>query len=265
MSNMTIKNRSATSGIKVLLLLLLPAAGLLTGGCSQPNPGNTEETSQTGTEVKTSGPISQPDSSKAEVLVLDESKSEQELRNPWSPDGIEDFVLIERSGKKVTKADLLGKPWVACFIFTNCVGPCLNISKQMHELQDWVKNTDVRLVSFSVDPQNDTPERLRAYADILAADKDRWLFLTGDKETIYRLVRKDFKTTAVESTAGPIHTSNIFHIDEQGRIIGKYNAVKEDEIAELRRVLQKGSTRKTQPVPAEKPPRENASQSSEGR
>jgi protein SCO1/2 len=75
----------------------------------------------------------------------------------WDPAGIEDFSLTEAHGKTVTKADLLGKPWVACFIFTRCVGPCPLVSEQMQAIQTRLKGFDLRLVSFSVDPDRDTP------------------------------------------------------------------------------------------------------------
>ena len=78
----------------------------------------------------------------------------------WDPAGIEEFSLTEAHGQTVTKADLLGKPWVACFIFTRCLGPCPVVSEQMQTIQNRLKGFDVRLVSFSVDPERDTPEVL---------------------------------------------------------------------------------------------------------
>ncbi|MCH7688378.1 MAG: SCO family protein, partial [Planctomycetes bacterium] len=233
---------------------------VFSGGCSRTNSGDvSQENTQTKQE---SGPISQPDSSAAKVLVLDEGKSEEELRSPWDLNGIKDFELIERSGKKVTKADLLGKPWVACFIFTNCVTHCLDISKRMNELQDWVKESDVLLVSISVDPKNDTPQRLRGYADNLAADEHRWLFLTGDKDVIYRLASEDFKTSVGEYSGEPFHTNNLYHIDEEGRIIGKYNAMSEEEMNALKRKLRNSSAEETEKEAAGKQPLKNGTSSS---
>jgi len=232
----------------------------LPGGCSGTNSG---DASQENTKTKqASGSISQPNSSNAKVLVLDEKKSEEELRSPWDLNGIGDFELIERSGKKVTKADLLGKPWVAGFIFTNCVTHCAVISKRMNELQDWVKDSDVLLVSISVDPKNDTPQRLRGYAENMAADEHRWLFLTGDKDVIYRLAQKDFKTTVGEYAGEPFHTSNLYHIDEKGRIIGKYNSVSEEEMNALKQILRKSPAEETQQADPQKPSLKNETSSS---
>ena len=264
MSIMTIHNRRTLQGWGILLGTLLLAVSVSFGGCSRTNSGDvSQENAQT---QQLSGPMSQPDSSDAKVLVLDEGKSEEELRSPWDLHGIKDFELIERSGKKVTKADLLGKPWVACFIFTNCVGPCRIISKRMNELQTWVKESDVLLVSISVDPKNDTPERLRGYADNMAADEHRWLFLTGDKDVIYRLARDDFETSVGELAGEPFHTNNLYHINEEGCIIGKYNALIEEEMNALKQKLRDSSAEETEKEAAEKQSlNHEASSSSEDR
>src|SRR5437016_9783336 len=107
---------------------------------------------------------------------------------------VPDFAFIERSGQSVTRADLLGKVWIASVIFTRCVDECPLVSSHMARLQDvFAAEPDVRLVSITVDPAYDTPEVLTRYAQSFAAQPQRWLFLTGDKATIYRLVREGFR------------------------------------------------------------------------
>jgi protein SCO1/2 len=94
----------------------------------------------------------------------------------------------------MTRADLLGKAWIAGVIFTRCVEECPLVSSHMARLQDALATEpDVRLVSITVDPAYDTPEVLTHYAQSFAAQPQRWLFLTGDKATIYRLVREGFR------------------------------------------------------------------------
>src|SRR5437867_913183 len=84
---------------------------------------------------------------------------------------VADFALTERSGETVHRADLLGKVWVAAFGFTRCTGPCPQVSGTMARLQaELAGQPDVRLVSFSVDPDHDTPEVLREYAQRFGAD-----------------------------------------------------------------------------------------------
>jgi cytochrome oxidase Cu insertion factor (SCO1/SenC/PrrC family) len=113
---------------------------------------------------------------------------------------VPDFTLIERSGQSVTRANLLGKVWIASIIFTRCVEECPLVSNHMARLQDtFAAEPNVRLVSITVDPAYDTPEVLTRYAQSFAAQPQRWLFLTGDKATIYRLVREGFRLGLIDS------------------------------------------------------------------
>lgn len=167
---------------------------------------------------------------------------EQQPAVPWDPQGIEDFSLTERSGKTITKADLVGRPWVACFVFTRCAGPCPRVTSQMRQLQDKLSGTNVQLVTFDVDPEHDTPEVLRQYAETWTADPERWWFLTGEKRALYHLIHHSFKMP-VQETLGEdrkpgfeiIHSTNLMHVDAGGRVQGKYNATDD---AEVQRLLQ---------------------------
>ncbi len=104
------------------------------------------------------------------------------------------FALIERSGKEITLKDLGGRVWVADFIWTRCPDVCPLMSGLMARLQtEFADEPKFRLVSISVDPEYDTPAVLARYAARYRADADRWLFLTGDKEAIYSLVREGFQ------------------------------------------------------------------------
>lgn len=117
---------------------------------------------------------------------------------------VPEFALLERSGQLVTKTDLLGKVWVVDFIFTNCVEACPLLSSRMSELQTaFASEADFRLVSITLDPKRDTPETLTAYAAYLKADPQRWLFLTGDKDRIYRLARQGFYLNVVDPADAP--------------------------------------------------------------
>lgn len=162
----------------------------------------------------------------------------------WDPAGVEDFSLVECHGQTVTKADLLGKPWVACFIFTRCAAgnACPRVSEQMKLLQDRLKGVDVRLVTITVDPDVDTPEVLLQYAQQRNADPEKWLFLTGDKEAIFRLIRRSFRMIvddAPDPTPGfeVIHSLELMHVDDKGVVRGRYNAQDDVAMAKLRRVL----------------------------
>jgi len=128
---------------------------------------------------------------------------------------VPDFALIERSGQSVTRADLFGKVWIASVIFTRCVDECPLVSNHMARLQEALAaEPDVRLVSITVDPAYDTPEVLARYAQSFAAQPQRWLFLTGDKVTIYRLVREGFRLGLVDPDE-PVQPSAV---PEAGRV-----------------------------------------------
>ena len=103
------------------------------------------------------------------------------------------FSLTERSGRTVTAADLRGKPWVADFIFTRCGNVCPILSTRLARLQG-----AVQLVSFSVDPDHDTPGVLQEYAGRFHADSTGWLFLTGDRDAMDQLILKGFDLSVAQ-------------------------------------------------------------------
>ncbi|MEX2288051.1 MAG: SCO family protein [Planctomycetaceae bacterium] len=164
----------------------------------------------------------------------------------WDPAGVPDFELVERSGRKVTRADLLGRPWAVCFIFTRCAGPCPKITGQMRLLQDRLQDEDVRLVTITVDPEHDTPERLQKWANQFDADPEKWLFLTGDRVAIHRLINDSFRMPVQEmfgeerkAGAEFVHSANILLVDAHGRVINKFNAQIDTEMVALYKALKK--------------------------
>jgi cytochrome oxidase Cu insertion factor (SCO1/SenC/PrrC family) len=107
---------------------------------------------------------------------------------------VPEFALIDQRDRAVRRADLIGKVWIASFIFTDCPDECPLMTAEFARLQsDLAHLTDLLLVSISVDPERDSPAVLAQYAERFHADPGRWLFLTGDKGAIYRLVREGFR------------------------------------------------------------------------
>jgi protein SCO1/2 len=144
---------------------------------------------------------------------------------------VPEFSLLERSGKKVALADLRGQVWIADFIYTTCQDTCPMQSAAMGKLQEkWADKPNLKLVSFSVDPERDTPAVLARYADRFRAHGDRWLFLTGDKNQITQLVQGGFRLSAVALTDGPSQESVIMHsprfvlVDGNSEIRGYYDS-----------------------------------------
>ena len=146
------------------------------------------------------------------------------------------FQLTNQDGRLFGSTQLKGKIWIADFIFTMCPGPCPMISSRMSELQKPLKDTDIHLVSVSVDPEHDTPKILRGYAEKLQAQPQRWDFLTGSKEAIYNLSRNGFKLAIADGsteTGTPVHSTRMILVDRRGEIRGYYDALAPDAITKL--------------------------------
>lgn len=146
------------------------------------------------------------------------------------------FSLTNQNGQPFGSSDLANKIWIADFVFTSCPGPCPMISSRMSELQKPLANTDVHLVSFTVDPDKDTPEVLRGYAEKLHAQPGRWDFLTGKKSAIYEISQKGFKLAVAEGaddTGLPVHSTRMVLVDRHGQIRGYYDGTAADSVTKL--------------------------------
>lgn len=114
------------------------------------------------------------------------------------------FSMTDQGSKPVTNESFRGSPWAAAFVFTRCPMACPRVTNAMRGVQEDAKrrNVPLRFVSFTVDPEFDTPEVLRKYAESYRADLSSWSFLTGDASTIRRTAEQGFKI-AVEGTSDP--------------------------------------------------------------
>jgi protein SCO1 len=158
-------------------------------------------------------------------------------------DPVPAFSLTNRDGRGVRLQDLKGKPWIADFVFTRCPASCPLMTARMARLEKELPGDldDVKLVSFSVDPEHDTPEVLQRYAQSYKAPA-RWLFLTGGKEEMYRLSRQGFKLgieippPAPSGAPAPepiLHSTRFVLVDGQGRIRGYYDGFDEESMKKL--------------------------------
>jgi protein SCO1 len=142
------------------------------------------------------------------------------------------FQLVDQKGQKFDRTSLDGHVWVADFIFTNCQGPCPRMSSHMRAIQGRTSAT-VKLVSFSVDPERDTPPALAAYGKRFGADDKRWTFLTGDPKTLDMLDHDAFKLGSVGS--GLDHSTRFVLVDKKGRIRKYYGLSEGDPSARIAR------------------------------
>ena len=144
---------------------------------------------------------------------------------------VPEFALTERSGARLTLSDLKGKVWLADFIYTACQDTCPLESATMANLQSDLAGEPLTLVSFSVDPERDTPAVLADYAERFHADRTRWLFLTGGKNDLYRLVQEGFHLSAIPITEDAAHSDgDVYHdahfvlVDGAAEIRGYYES-----------------------------------------
>jgi protein SCO1/2 len=143
------------------------------------------------------------------------------------------FQLTNQDGQSYGSDQLAGRIWIADFVFTSCPGPCPIISSRMSELQKPLRDTDVHLISFTVDPDKDTPAVLRDYAGRLHAQAGRWDFLTGSKQAIYDISRNGFKlgiSDGSEELGVPVHSTRMVLVDRKGMIRGYYDALAPDGV-----------------------------------
>jgi protein SCO1/2/putative membrane protein len=171
------------------------------------------------------------------------------------------FALTDQQGRPFSSEALRGNVWIADFVFTSCAGPCPLMSQRMSELQTALADAEeVRFVSFTVDPERDTPEVLREYAAAYDAGP-RWTFLTGDRDAIYDMSLNGFKLTAVDqrsvesgadaaalATAPAVpreqfdhmimHSTNFVLVDHAGAIRGYFNSIEPDRVDALQRAAR---------------------------
>ena len=149
-----------------------------------------------------------------------------------------DFSLTDQFGAAFASSDLHDKVWVADFIFTNCATICPPMTIQMASLQDDFAGEDVHFVSFSVDPERDTPTALRRYADNYGADGGRWAFLTGQKEAIYQLAQDGFNLAAGHRGSEILHSTRFVLVDRNQQVRGYYDSRSKVHLQQLRQDIQ---------------------------
>jgi protein SCO1/2 len=145
---------------------------------------------------------------------------------------VQNFTLQDSNGKSFTQDQIKGKIWVADLIFTTCMGPCPMMSKKLANLhRSFLLENDVRMVSFSVNPEVDTPEVMKVYAKRYEADTEKWHFLTGSRKEVTRLALEDFRMGDLDNIV--FHSTYFVLVDELMRIRGYYDARDDAKIKQL--------------------------------
>jgi protein SCO1 len=180
------------------------------------------------------------------LLLLSACNIGNKIENPLNYE-VQDFTFTNQHGEPFGLKDLKGKIWIADFVFTNCETVCPPMTAHMAKLQRKVKEAglkNVEFVSFSVDPEVDTPEVLKEYAAKYEADEKNWHFLTGySQEEIEKFAQENFKTIVKkpQNNDQVIHGVDFYLVDQNGKVLKSYNGVENtpyDEIIKDIKTLQ---------------------------
>jgi protein SCO1/2 len=144
------------------------------------------------------------------------------------------FQLISHTGEPFDSASLRGHIVVLDFFFTSCTGVCPPMTQNLRRVQEALAGVrDLRIVSISVDPETDTPERLSEYARQNGAREGVWIFLTGDPQKIYSLASEGFRLGAGTSGGAVYHSDRFVLMDKEGNIRGFYKGTENTDVDQL--------------------------------
>ena len=147
------------------------------------------------------------------------------------------FSLVDQDGDRFTLDNVKGNVWLADFIFTTCSGPCPIMTERMGMVQHDLLDIDkLKFVSFTVNPDYDTPEVLKKYAQRFDADVGSWSFVTGKYEQIQELIVEGFKMGDVEEIV--FHSTRFALVDHEGNLRGYYSGTEPAEHEILTRDIQ---------------------------
>jgi protein SCO1/2 len=164
------------------------------------------------------------------------------MRPPALPSNLEKiskvpgFQLTDQTGKSLTLEDLKGKIWAANFIFTRCKGPCPITTLRMQELHTKLKKArgNVALVTFTVDPEYDTPEVLKTFGEQQGSEPASWKFLTGTPDAIQKTVVDGLlQPLAKEPDGTPAHSTRIVLVDREGWLRGYQDGLDPEAVQKL--------------------------------
>ena len=204
--------------------------------------------------VKNRSTAPRPDSQPAVATAAGDSSEEtaftgttNSIRIGFPSRELPDFDLQECMGGTVSRESLRGKRWLANFVFTRCAGPCPTMTRDMSELHRRVlkSNPDFRFVTFTVDPEYDTAEVLKKYADLFLADHERWKFVNGDEEPLYDLIRRGFVQVVIPEIPEKripgfeiAHSNRAVLVNEDCIPVATFLMNVPEDVVKLRRIIE---------------------------
>lgn len=154
-----------------------------------------------------------------------------------APHSIQSFDLVNQDGKIFSETELNNKIYVADFFFTSCLSACPKMTNNLKEVQNAFRNdSNIAIISFTVDPETDTAQRLQWYANHFNINTNKWNLLTGEKNEIYKLARESFSVSASDGDGGAqdfIHSDKLVLVDKQKQIRGYYTGTDKSSVEQL--------------------------------
>lgn len=153
------------------------------------------------------------------------------------------FSFVDQDSTVITNDTFKDKMYVADFFFTTCRTICPIMKTQMKRVYDATANDkDILILSHTIDPAYDDVARLHDFARMLDVKSDRWHFVTGVQDSIYKMAQTSYFVTAKEEKAEPdgfIHNGAFLLIDKHQRIRGKYDGTREADVDRLLNDIKK--------------------------
>lgn len=203
-------------GLGIVLGTVAAVTTKILRGPSQKSNATTRETELADPEEdlwENPRPTAPPDPGKRKTLAqLVESANAEEK---W----LKEFSFTNQIGQEVSTKTLLGRPYVACFFFTTCTGSCPRQTSQMQLLTKKFKDQPIQFVSITVDPETDTQEILKEYAEQFGANPDKWQFVRGDMAYTQRVGIEKFFLDGVEKRG---HPDRFCLVNASGDVVGSY-------------------------------------------
>lgn len=149
------------------------------------------------------------------------------------------FTFINQDGKNFTENDVAGKVFVSEYFFTTCPSICPRMNTNMRKVYDQFKDDpNFLILSHTCDPETDSAQRLKRYADSMGVETTKWIFLTGRKDSLYYQARYSYKIDDPNNNVSNIeddflHSQFFALVDKKGRVKKIYDGIKLNEVDEM--------------------------------
>jgi protein SCO1/2 len=158
---------------------------------------------------------------------------------------VQPFSFVNQDGKTITDKDVEGKVYVAEYFFTTCRGVCPRLNTNLRKVYDRFKDEkDFLILSHTSDPERDSVQQLKKYADSLGVNTMKWMFLTGRKDSLYTTARISYTIDDPANNLKNIdddflHTQYWALVNRQGEVKKVYDGLKESEINAMIKEIEK--------------------------